>query len=328
LGSPNGASWQSQVYAVTPSSFLTYHAHRLSGWDRITPYAGSWPVSQTSRFPAEDEPANADTEDPNEGRWYALGLLGPLLQMGTTFHYNRGLHSYSAEGEANTCASRMVEGYRDLSYDFGGSRFINLAAPSPLASAGGASQIVGRVSSTGWCLLAIGVSDGWSPNLKTGFSGATRVRRVGDCEYWRGTGGSTTMPDQPTLTPPPAPGTRTISPEEAFQIFKRMHDTLGWDFGSASTRDQRVAWFVSAIAVIHYGHATFNAAGGDSDWCMKDAGSGRPPSEDVMARCSNRQAYDMIVSSGADGYVLSLTPIGRLPDEQNIYAPPRSALPA
>ena len=120
---------------------------------------------------------------------------------------------------------------------------------------------------------------------------------------------------------------RSISPEEALAIVINYHDTIGADLGSRSTRDSRVAFFFSAMAIVHYGHPTFNPAGGDPLWCVKDGGSGRPPSDDVMVRCDSRDFWDTILSAGADGYHWHLAYEGRLPGNQNVYPPPPSSLP-
>jgi hypothetical protein len=174
--------------------------------------------------------------------------------------------------------------------------------------------------------------------------------------YWRvyGTNGSTTStpsgvvsfttpraptapsPPSPTPTPPPPPPPggggpvgppRSISPNEALQIVRRVHDSEGWNLGSRSSRDDRIRFFFRAVAVIHYGHSRFNAAGPDSSWCVKDAGGGRPPSDDVLVQCGSRDAYDLIGSAGADNYSFHLDYIGRLSSDQNVYPPPRSSLP-
>jgi hypothetical protein len=143
-------------------------------------------------------------------------------------------------------------------------------------------------------------------------------------------------PPTPTPTPTPVPqptppgdvgAPRTISPEEALTIIRNLHDTLGYNLGSSSTRENRIQFFFSALAAIHYGHPRFNPKGPDSGWCVKDAGGGRPPSDDVMVRCSTREAWDTISGAGADGYRFDLASIGRLPSDQNVYAPPRSSLP-
>ncbi len=62
-------------------------------------------------------------------------------------------------------------------------------------------------------------------------------------------------------------------------------------------------------------------------WCIKDGGSGRPQSDDVIVRCNSRDAWDLIGGAGANGYSFHVDYIGRLPGDQNVYAPPRSALP-
>jgi hypothetical protein len=123
------------------------------------------------------------------------------------------------------------------------------------------------------------------------------------------------------------PTTRTIGIGEAVTIIEAVHDGLGVNLGASSTREQRNAFFESAVAVVHFGHPTYNAAGGDPDWCIKDGGGGRPQSDDVIVRCSNRDAWDVIPGAGADGYYFEAHAIGILPAEQNVYPPRNSALP-
>ena len=81
------------------------------------------------------------------------------------------------------------------------------------------------------------------------------------------------------------------------------------------------------MAAVHYGHPVWNPAGGDRDWCVKDAGGGRPPSDDVMTRCGSHESWDIIGGAGANGYSFHLDHIGVLPGGQNVYPPPRSSLP-
>lgn len=139
-----------------------------------------------------------------------------------------------------------------------------------------------------------------------------------------------TTPNPPN-TPNPEPSTpgatRDISPEEALSIIKAFHDGGGYNLGSSSSREYRVDFFFSALAIVHYGHARYNPRGGDPNWCGKDAGSGRPPSDDVMVRCNTRDAWDVIPGSGSNGYHFDLGYIGRLPGDQNVYPPSRSSLP-
>lgn len=143
-------------------------------------------------------------------------------------------------------------------------------------------------------------------------------------------------PTTPTPNPSPNPApnepstpgaTRDISPEEALAIIKAVHDGGGYNLGSGSSREYRVDFFWAALAAVHYGHSRYNPRGGDPGWCGKDAGAGRPPSDDVMARCSSRDAWDVIPGSGSNGYHFDLGYIGKLPGDQNIYPPSRSSLP-
>jgi hypothetical protein len=137
-------------------------------------------------------------------------------------------------------------------------------------------------------------------------------------------------------TPPPPRGGRVtgsvganrhISPEEALDLIINYHDSIRADLGSRSSREQRIAFWFSALAIVHYGHPTYNPAGGDPLWCVKDAGGGRPPSDDVMVRCDSRDFWDTILGAGANGYSWHLSHDGRLPGSQNVYPPPAGALP-
>ena len=138
---------------------------------------------------------------------------------------------------------------------------------------------------------------------------------------------SPTNPTQPPAASGPVGGQRTISPSEAAAIIKSVHDAEGWNLGGSSSREYRIQFIQRAVAVVHYGHGRYNRAGPDSGWCIKDAGGGRPISDDVIVRCGSREAYDLIVGAGGNGYSWHSDSIGILPSNQNVYPPPRSALP-
>jgi hypothetical protein len=119
---------------------------------------------------------------------------------------------------------------------------------------------------------------------------------------------------------------RSIGFNEAFNIIVGIHNGMRVNLGSRSSRDYRINFLFGAVAAIHYGHPRWNPAGPDSDWCVKDAGGGRPPSDDVLVRCSSREAWDLISSAGADGYNWHADYLGRLPSVQNVYSPGSGAL--
>jgi hypothetical protein len=121
--------------------------------------------------------------------------------------------------------------------------------------------------------------------------------------------------------------TRTIPTGEAIAIIVDLHNAERWDLGRRSTRADRVAFLWRAVAVLHYGHPVYNPAGADPTWCVKDAGGGRPPSDDVIVRCTTREAWDILASAGGDGYGFHQDYLGRLGSEQNVYPPPLSSLP-
>jgi hypothetical protein len=146
---------------------------------------------------------------------------------------------------------------------------------------------------------------------------------------------SFSTPDAPAsdVAAPSGPSTggsvgpnRSIGLNEAFNIIVNVHNTLRWNLGGSSSRESRVDFLNAAVGAVHYGHPRFNPQGGDSGWCVKDAGGGRPPSDDVLVACGSREAWDLIGGAGGNGYSFHLDFIGRLPGGQNVYPPPQSAL--
>jgi hypothetical protein len=120
----------------------------------------------------------------------------------------------------------------------------------------------------------------------------------------------------------PVGAQRSIGLNEAFGIILAVHDGERVNLGSGSSREDRVAFLWRAVGIIHFGHPVWNPSGGDPDWCVKDAGGGRPPSDDVLVSCSSREAWDLIGGAGANGYSFHLDYLGRLGGDQNVYAPP------
>lgn len=121
---------------------------------------------------------------------------------------------------------------------------------------------------------------------------------------------------------------RQIAVEEAFSIIQNVYAAFGWEPNAATTREQRNQMLASAVAVVHYGHATLNPAGGDPRWCLKNAGGGRPQSDDVIVLSPTRQYWDIIGSSGASNWGWSLSGHSEpLPAEQQVYPPSERDLP-
>ena len=134
---------------------------------------------------------------------------------------------------------------------------------------------------------------------------------------------TTTTPTTNNGTVGPA---RSIGFQEAYAIIKRIHDEGRFNLGGSSSRDYRVNFIFGAVAAIHYGHPRWNAQGPDSNWCVKDAGGGRPPSDDVLVRCNTREAWDLISGAGGNGYGWHQDYLGILPSIQNVYSPGRGSL--
>ena len=119
---------------------------------------------------------------------------------------------------------------------------------------------------------------------------------------------------------------RNIDLGEAVAIIQNIYNAGRYDLGGRSSREARNLYLEIAVAALHYGHGVWNQAGPDSNWCIKNGGPGRPQADDVIARCNTRDAWDLILSTGADHWSWHPAYIGRLPGEQAIYAPNPGAL--
>jgi hypothetical protein len=119
---------------------------------------------------------------------------------------------------------------------------------------------------------------------------------------------------------------RNIFIDEAVSIIQALYAAGSYDLGSGSTRDQRNAYIEIAVATIHYGHPVWNPRGPDSNWCIKNGGPGRPQADDVIVLCDTRDAWDLVISIGANSWQWHTDYIGRLDSAQAVYAPNRNAL--
>lgn len=119
---------------------------------------------------------------------------------------------------------------------------------------------------------------------------------------------------------------RNIGFPEAYDILYAIYTAGRWDISGRSNRDTLNLFLETAMAAIHYGHPKWNPRGPDAGWCIKNGGPGRPQSDDVIARCDTRDAWDLILSIGGPNPVWSPSYIGRLPGGQQIYPPRASTL--
>lgn len=119
---------------------------------------------------------------------------------------------------------------------------------------------------------------------------------------------------------------RNIGFNEAYDILFAIYQAARWNISGGSSRDQMNLYLETAMAAIHYGHGKWNPRGPDSNWCIKTGGPGRPQSDDVIVRCSSRDAWDLILSIGAPGATWAPSYIGVLPSIQQVYPPRASTL--
>lgn len=105
-------------------------------------------------------------------------------------------------------------------------------------------------------------------------------------------------------------------------LAQRVHDAERMNFGTTSTRDERNKNWARIAGIVHHGHPAYNSRP-DPRWHIKDAGGGRPQSDDVLAFKDTRMMIDFIGGAGAANYTFRAGHWeGPLGPEQNIYAPP------
>lgn len=111
--------------------------------------------------------------------------------------------------------------------------------------------------------------------------------------------------------------------QDVVGIAQRVHDAERMNFGASSSREERNRNWARIIGIVHWGHATYNPTP-DPQWHIKNAGGGRPQSDDVAVSMPSRHFWDCIPGSGANGYSFRASgDHGPLSSEQHVYAPPR-----
>jgi hypothetical protein len=122
------------------------------------------------------------------------------------------------------------------------------------------------------------------------------------------------------LLAPATAGAQGLGPEDVARIAQTVHDAERVDLGAGSSRDYRNAFWERVIGIVHYGHPVYNDRP-DPRWHIKDAGNGRPQSDDVAVIMPGRHYWDCIPGAGAAGYSFRCSYDGVLSAEQNVYKP-------
>ena len=203
LGAESMAAWQEMTYAIAPADYLTFHGNRTDDWAWPTQYYGGAPLTQSARFPIEDEPQHPE-DDPEVGHFFALGCVSRILEFGVTFHFSDGLWGDVPSGQADVCGKAMAEGLNTALYSFGGTVFKDFESGSPLTSGSvNPTQIVGRKTATSMQLIAMGCPAGWTPTFASGWTVGTIMKRgtSNNAQFITGTssggsGGSTGCPER------------------------------------------------------------------------------------------------------------------------------------
>lgn len=109
---------------------------------------------------------------------------------------------------------------------------------------------------------------------------------------------------------------------EVVSIARRVHDAESMNWGPTSTRNGRNADWLRIIGIVHHGHPNYNRTP-DPQWHAKDAGGGRPQSDDAIVSMPSRTSYDCVLGTGGPNYSFIDNPHGEvLGPEQNVWAPP------
>lgn len=271
--------------------------------------AGTAACSSDSGNPASPSATTSVVADASNPDGSTLKVTAPTVNAPAN---GATLQSSSAQLVVNNAQAKFVSSDLVLSYRFQLYRVDDPA--NAIFEAGGVQQGAGTTSVTPSVALGNNVNYRWRARAEFG-------NTPGPWSDYFTFKGPEWVPGQP-FGP-----TRDIGTGEALDLIIRYHNAIRANLGGSSTRESRVAFWFSAVAVVHYGHPTFNPGGGDRDWCVKDAGGGRPPSDDVIVRCGSREAFDTILGAGGDGYSWHIESLGRLPGGQNVYAPPLGSLP-
>jgi hypothetical protein len=109
--------------------------------------------------------------------------------------------------------------------------------------------------------------------------------------------------------------------DQIVEIAKRVHDAERYDLGRSSTREYRNKFWNRVMGIVHHGHPVYNPNGADRRWHIKNAGGGRPQSDDGAVLMPERVVYDCILGVGADGYSFHVGHPERVGPEQNVYPP-------
>ena len=199
------------TYNHNPFNYLVWHGNRTSGWTWVTRYLTTPPVTQSQRYPVENEPMNAGATGPSagqgdddEGKFFALACLARLMQFGVTFHFHDGLSALVPSGHSAVIETEFLKGLAAVSHTFGGTLFRETDSRSPFDVSGPSepTAIVGRVDASGtFVALAIEVPSGWAPTFVSGAQ-ATRTTRVTDAVLVEGTTSGTGGPSGPSGAPP------------------------------------------------------------------------------------------------------------------------------
>lgn len=116
LGSPT----EDAQAAYAAGDYLTVHLARSgshAGWGHVLRMQPAEALSaRTGKPVVDDEPIGAAEQaqpgrrDDDPTRWLAKGVLARLLELGATFHYERGLHSAVPKGREAACFEHWRRG--------------------------------------------------------------------------------------------------------------------------------------------------------------------------------------------------------------------------
>ena len=171
------------------ADYVTVHFPRERGWGHVAALADGAPLRARFKAPVvNDEPIGAaeavvdGRRDADPERFRAAALLAIMAGIGSTFHYDGGIHATIPRGRQAMCFAAWNSAWTELP-DQELTDFHPLGPSDPLTVRGAAHAWVARVGSE-VVVLAVGLPNATAVAAKEGWT-IKRARRWAGSGLWR-----------------------------------------------------------------------------------------------------------------------------------------------
>ena len=161
LGAPPFDQLQDGTWPIAAGDFITVHLDRgRPRWEQLAHLAALAAIAERANRPViSNEPIGA-AEAPQRGRresdpafFFALGALSRLLELGTVFHSEDGLHARPLRPNQRRCAEAFVAGVASIRSD---ARLRTSARESsPIVRTSGAAHVLAATDGTRWWVVLL-----------------------------------------------------------------------------------------------------------------------------------------------------------------------------